>query len=184
MSVLYPVAATAEAALAQPVGRAARESDAAALASGAVEFVSEAVGPAFASHEEALAVYRSRIEAGPEERYCTLREVIDPAGGRRTPRPVKPSYREGRRWPQPKPPPATLWRLSISFWRIVEEARFSSLAQARQARRSTGADKLDAKTLRALARQPLRPLRPQQPLDVGLFEVGRPEAPHSLIPDE
>src|SRR3954469_6312636 len=101
MSVLYPVAATAEAALAQPIGRAARESDAAAAASAAVEFVSEAVGPAFASYEEALAVYRSRIEAGPDDRYCTLREVVDPVAGRRALRPVKPSYRAGRRWPEP-----------------------------------------------------------------------------------
>src|SRR5438128_1712730 len=120
MSVLYPIAATAEAALAQPVGRAARESDAVAAASGAVEFVSDAVGPAFASYEEAVGVYRSRIETGPEDRYCALREVIDPGAGRRTLRPVKPSYRDGRRWPEPKPPPATLWRLSITYWRIVD----------------------------------------------------------------
>jgi hypothetical protein len=184
MSILYPIAATAEAALAQPVARAARESDAIAAASGPVEFVSEAVGPAFASYEEALAVYRARVEAGPEERFCTLREVIDPAAGRRALRPVKPSYRDGRRWPEPKAPPATLWRLSISFWRIVDEARFATLAQARHARRAAGADRLDANTLRALARQPLLPMRPQQPLDVGLFEVSRPEAPHILMPDE
>jgi hypothetical protein len=184
MSVLYPVAATAEAALAQPIGRAARESDAAMLASGTVEFVSEQVGPAFASQDEALSVYRSRIETGPEERFCVLREVLDPAAGRRALRPLKPSYKAGRRWPEPKPPPATLWRLSITYWRVIDEARFATLTQARQARRSTGADKLDPKILRALAQQPLRPLRPQQPLDVGLFEVSPPEAPHILMPDE
>ncbi|MDB5451741.1 MAG: hypothetical protein JWO33_319 [Caulobacteraceae bacterium] len=184
MSVLYPVAATAEAALAQPIGRAARESDAAALASGNVEFVSEDVGPAFANQEAALAVYRSRIETGPEERFCALREVIDPAAGRRALRPQKPTYKAGRRWPEPKPAPATLWRLSITYWRVIDQARLVTLAQARQARRSTGAEKLDSKTLRALAQQPLRPLRPQQPLDVGLFEVNPPEAPHILMPDE
>lgn len=169
MSVLYPIAATAEAALSQPVGRAARESDAVAMAAGAVEFVSEAVGPAFPDQEAALAAFRARIEAGPDDRYCQLREVIDPETVRRAPRPTKPIYRAGRRWPEPKPAPATLWRLSITYWRIVDEARFVSLAQARQTRTSPGADRLDAQTLRALAQQPLRPLRPQQPLDVGLF---------------
>jgi hypothetical protein len=180
MSVLYPVAATAEAALMQPVGRVARESDAEALASGRVEFVSEAVGPAFASQAEALEVYRTRIEAGPEDRYCSLREVVDG----RAPRPSKPVFKDGRRWPPPKPPPPTLWRLSITYWRIVDAARFAQLAQARQARRTLGAERLDAKTLRALAAQPLKPVRPQQPLDVGLFEVSPPEAPNRLIADE
>jgi hypothetical protein len=183
MSVLYPIAATAEAALSQPLGRAARESDAATLAGGRVEFVSEAVGPAFASQTAALEAFRAKLEAGPEERYCALREVLDPAA-RRTLRPIKPSYKDGRRWPEPKSPPPTHWRLSITYWRIVDEARFAQLAQARQARRSMGAERLDAQTLQALARQPLRPVHPQQPLDVGLFEVAPPEAPNRLIPDE
>jgi hypothetical protein len=180
MSVLYPVAATAEAALLQPAGRAAREREAVELASGRVEFVSEAVGPAFATQAAALDVFRAKIEAGPEDRYCSLREVVDG----RAPKPAKPIYKHGRRWPEPKPPPPTLWRLSITYWRIVDEARFQQLAQARQTRRSLGAERLDAKTLQALARQPLKPVRPQQPLDVGLFEVAPPEAPDTLIADE
>jgi hypothetical protein len=180
MSVLYPVAATAEAALSQPVGRAAREREAEALASGRVEFVSEAVGPAFADQAAALAVFKGKVEAGPEDRYCALREVIDG----RAPKPVKPSHKDGHRWPAPKAPPPTLWRLSITYWRIVDEARFAQLAQARQARRTLGAERLDAKTLQALASQPLKPVRPQQPLDVGLFERAPPEAPQMLIPDE
>ena len=102
----------------------------------------------------------------------------------RAPKPAKPIYRNGHRWPEPKAPPPTLWRLSITYWRIVDEARFQQLAQARQARRSLGADRLDAKTLQALAAQPLKPVRPQQPLDVGLFEFAPPEAPNTLIADE
>jgi hypothetical protein len=51
-------------------------------------------------------------------------------------------------------------------------------------RRKSEAALLNAAELRALARQPLRPVKPQQPLDVGLFEVPAPEAPHILIPDE
>lgn len=184
MSVLYPVAANAEAALSQPVGRAAREREAETLASGAVEFVSEAVGPAFASQEEALAAFRMRIEAGPEDRYLSLREVVDKTRTRRAPRPVKPVFRDGHRWPEPKPPPPTVWRLSISYWRIVDHARFAHLAQARQARRTAGAEKLDPQTLKALAEQPLRAAAPQAPLDIGLFEVHPPEAPHITMPDE
>jgi hypothetical protein len=180
MSVLYPVAANAEAALMQPAGRAARESDAVALASGRVEFVSEAVGPAFPSQAAALEVFKARVEAGPEDRFCSLREVVDG----RAPKPKTPVYRTGRRWPEPKAPPETLWRLSITYWRIVDAARFDQLAQARQARRTLGAERLDAKTLQALARQPLKPVRPQQPLDVGLFEFAPPEAPDRLIADE
>jgi hypothetical protein len=180
MSVLYPVAATAEAALSQPVGRAARESEAVALASGRVEFVSEAVGPAFATQAAALEVFKAKVETGPEDRYCGLREVVEG----RPPKPARPVYRNGHRWPEPKPPAQTLWRLSITYWRIVDQARFAQLAQARQARRSVGAERLDAKTLQALASQPLKPVRPQQPLDVGLFETPLPEAPNSLIADE
>ena len=35
-----------------------------------------------------------------------------------------------------------------------------------------------------MARQPLRPVEPQQPLDIGLFEVRPPDAPHIVMPDE
>ena len=43
---------------------------------------------------------------------------------------------------------------------------------------------MDAQALRARLSEPLRPLKPQQPLDIGLFEVRPPEAPHILMPDE
>lgn len=193
MSVLYPVAANADRAIAAPLGRAAREREAADLAAGQVEFVSEAVGPAFASFEEAIAAWAGRIDGEgsgrsilPADRYCTLREVVAKAAHGRTaiPRQAKPAFREGRRWPAPKPPPQTVWRLSVSYWRIVDAARFAALEQARKARRSAGAEALDAQTLRALARQPLQPMRPQQPLDVGLFEFRPPDAPHIIMPDE
>lgn len=192
MSVLYPIAANAETALARPLGRAARESEAQALAAGAVEFVTEPVGPAFPSADAALMAWAGRIDDGrkgfvqPADRFCALREVIAQTPGRRTARPgqAKPAFKDGRRWPAPKPPPATVWRLSVSYWRLVDAARLAQLHQARKARRAAGAERLDAAALRALARQPLQPLRAQQPLDVGLFEVRLPEAPHILMPDE
>lgn len=189
MSVLYPIAANAEAALAKPQGRAAREREAADLARGAVEFVTEAVGPAFASEALAREAYMGRIDdprrgVQPEDRYCTLREVVAETRRKAPPGQVKPVFKEGRRWPEPKAPPPTVWRLSISYWRVVDEARFAQLEQARKARKAAGAESLDAPTLRALAQQPLRPVRPQQPLDVGLFEFRLPEAPHIIMPDE
>jgi hypothetical protein len=77
-----------------------------------------------------------------------------------------------------------VWRLSISYWRIVDPARFAELEQARKARKATLGEGLGADALRALARQPLQPVKPQQPLDVGLFEYRLPEAPEIVIPDE
>jgi len=192
MSVLYPVAANAESALSRPVGRAARESEAAAVATSEVEFVTEAVGPGYASADAALEAWSGRVDEGrpgkavaPEDRYCTLREVVAEGAPRRAlAKPARPAFKDGRRWPAPKAPPATVWRLSVSYWRVVDAARLSELKQARKARKSAGAEAMDAATLRALARQPLLPVRPQQPLDVGLFEVRLPENPNLLMPDE
>ena len=90
---------------------------------------------------------------------------------------------EGRRWPKTQGhSPQTVWRLSVSFWRVAGAAELAD--QARQARRALRGKRLDAEALRELSRQPLRPVRPQQPLDTGLFEAPAPEAPHILIPDE
>ena len=70
----------------------------------------------------------------------------------------------------------------VSYWRIATAERPIETPQARKARRAR--QSLDPETLRAMARQPLRPTEPQQPLDIGLFEVRLPEAPHIVIPDE
>ncbi len=194
-AILYPVARDAEAALAAPVGRAARAGEAQALASGEpVEFITRPVGPEFATREAALDVYAGRVEDDrpgrlrslpPEDRYCRLAELAAPVGGRkRVLAQVQPSLRDGRRWPTPPDQPvATVWRLQISFWRIGAAAEIPlDGPQARRVRR-TGAE-ADRETLDALTRQPLRPFRPQQPLDIGLFEVRTPEAPHIVIADE
>ncbi len=98
---------------------------------------------------------------------------------------MEPSFARGRRWPAPPRSPKTSFRLAVSYWRVGEAAAADAPAgQARHVRRRAGAETLDAAQLRALSRQPLRPVRPQQPLDIGLFEVPAPEAPHILIPDE
>jgi hypothetical protein len=93
---------------------------------------------------------------------------------------MQPVYKDGRRWPAPLAPPQTVWRLSVSFWRVGaapaplvgEPLRRGRLANA------------DPATLRRLAAEPLRPMKPQQPLDIGLFEYRLPEAPHIIVPDE
>lgn len=194
MSILYPVAASAEAALARPQGRAAREREAAALAGAAVVFVTEATGPAFASREAALDAFAGKLDdprpghgvtVQPEDRYCALAERIEGA----VLAPVEPAFVRGRRWPKPPARPArTVFRLVVSYWRVGEAAAAADLAptadQARALRRRTDASQLSAAELRALAQQPLRPVKPQQPLEIGLFESPAPEAPHILIPDE
>jgi hypothetical protein len=89
---------------------------------------------------------------------------------------------DGQRWPTPPRPPQTVWRLSISYWRIATAERPLEAPQARQARKSK--QELTPETLQAIARTPLRPVKPQQPLDIGLFEIRPPEAPHIVMPDE
>lgn len=192
MSVLYPVAPTAEAALASPKGHAAREREALVLAGEPVTFVTEAVGPAFATEAAALDAYAGRLDderpgkratVAPEQRWCALRPVAAPA--KRKLQPAQPVMKDGRRWPARDPArPAPLWRLSVSYWRIGVPAVETPAGAARKLRRQDGAETLDPAALRALARQPLQPVRPQQPLDIGLFETRPPEAPHIVMPDE
>ena len=175
-AILYPVAANAEQAMARPLGSAAREREAAGVAGEAVVFASDPVGPAFATREAALEAY-----AGPVgEAWARLVEQILP--GERVAH-AEPGFRDGRRWPAPPPaPPRTAWRLMVSYWRVASAGRPIETPQARQARRARQA--LDPATLRAMARAPLRPIEPQQPLDIGLFEIRPPDAPHIVMPDE
>jgi hypothetical protein len=191
-AVRFPIAPNAEAALSAPLGRASRQSEAGLIAGVAVAFSTETVGPAFASREEALSAYAGRVDDDrpgqscsilPEDRFCELRELAaarPPRPG--TAKPMKPVYRNGRRWPAPQAAPETIWRLSVSFWR-TQPAAVEPLPDTPPAPgRATKA--LDPAALRARLSEPLRPLKPQQPLDIGLFEVRPPEAPHILMPDE
>ena len=189
-AVLYPVAQNAEAALNRPLGRAAREREAKARAKAEVRFVVETTGPAFDTREAAMSAWRGRLDdegqgrfLQPEDRFCTLREVLAQTKGRR-PVPVEPILKDGRRWPAPKAKPRTVWRLSVSYWKVVDAEADAALGQARQARKAQESRELDADRLRALARQPLQPTGPQRALDIGLFEAPLPEAPDQIIPDE
>ncbi len=186
-AILYPVAANAEAALSRPLGRAARESEARRAAGEAVVFATDPMGPAFATREAALDAYarfvgdeRSGAQPEAQDRFCQL-AAQTPDGVRAAP-PVAPTFADGRRWPAPAHPGRTVWRLQVSYWRIASAGRPLEAPQARQARKARQA--LDAETVKAISRQPLRPVKPQQPLDIGLFEVRPPEAPHIIMPDE
>ena len=182
MTILYPVAVNAEQALSRPLGRAARQSEARRKAGGEVAFTTDPAGPAFPTREAALAAYAERLEA-PEaaDRFCQLVEQVALEAGR-APEPVEPTFEDGRRWPTPAAPPQTVWRLKVSYCRVPTAERPLEAPQARQARKSKQA--LEPETLRAIARTPLRPVKPQQPLDIGLFEIRPPEAPHIVMPDE
>ncbi|NEX92722.1 hypothetical protein [Caulobacter sp. 17J65-9] len=194
MTVLYPVADNAERALAAPVARAAREREARTRGKGEVRFVVEEAGPAFETRDAAMDAYAGRLEDDrpgkrtvlpPEDRYCSLREVLAAERGRRPALgPISPTYEDGRRWPQPARHHRTVWRLSIAYWKLVGAEEAKALIQARSARRDPHAETLEPDALRAMARQPLKPVKPQQPLDVGLFEYRPPEAPDTIIPDE
>jgi len=188
-AILYPVAPDAESALARPLGRAVRRREAEALAGETVAFVGTPVGPAYATRDAALDAWTGRVDDDrpgrlrslpPEDRWCRLVETV--AQGR-PPTPAAPAMRDGRRWPEPPPPPVTVWRLHVSFWRPAAAEPAIEAPQARTARRRSQ-EPMDAQTLRAIARQPLRPVRPQQPLDIGLFERRLPESPHIVVPDE
>lgn len=175
-AILYPVAANAEQALASPLGHAAREREALGVAREAVVFATDPTGPAFATREAAAQAYGGLLD----EPWRRLAEQILP--GQRTVR-VEPTNQDGRRWPKPAgAPPRTAWRLMVSYWRIGSAERPIEAPQARKARRA--GQPLDPATLRAMAGQPLRPVEPQQPLDIGLFEVRPPDAPHIVMPDE
>jgi hypothetical protein len=175
MSILYPIAADAEAALQAPRGRAAREREAERVAQEAVAFVRAFTGPTFKSEEEARAHWAGRLDdegpghrvsVPPEDRFCELKPII-------------------QRSRAPFSKPHTVWRLSVAYWRIGgAEAPAAEPPQARKARRQKEGPAPDGDTLEALANQPLRPIKPQQPLDIGLFEVRLPEAPHIVVPDE
>ena len=192
-AILYPVAETAEAALHAARGYAARAREAEALAGSGVAFVTETIGPAFQSREAALDAYVARrpvlaaeasTDAGADG-WLTLVPVATETGGRVDRRePVRPAFKDGRRWPEPTRSAVVLWRLSVAFWRIGGQDIAAPLEAARRMRRDAASRDLGGPVLNALARQPLRALRPQQPLDIGLFETRPPEAPDTLIPDE
>jgi hypothetical protein len=164
--VLFPIAATPEAALDAPLGRAGLQSAAQWLTGVPVGFARELAGPAFETREAAAQAYSRRVDGPgatvlPEDRYCDLQSVAGRTGT----------------------VPRTVWRICVGYWK-VGEARAVAVEQARRARRRPEAATLDQVALGAMAEQPLRSHQPQKALDIGLFEMRLPEDPDRIIPDE
>jgi hypothetical protein len=188
MTLRFPVAPNADAALQAPLGFAMRELEAKALADGAtVKFVVEWVGPVWPDLAAAEAAFATRL-AGRSGDWWSLKPVVAPPPGAkaRKPAPLKPTFKGGKRWPtlSETERPVTGWRLSIRFWRVGEEVIERPKGPARRLRRDPAASSLEAESLRLLAEQPLQALLPQRALDIGLFEFSPPDQPYLVIPDE
>jgi hypothetical protein len=190
MTVRYPIATSAEAALTRPLGRAVREREARETAGEEVEFVRELAGSPFETREAALQMYAGLVDeeglrpVPPEDRFCELVEVIADQGRRRIGDQAEPVCRDGHRWPKPRRALKTSYRLSIGYWRPVSARPALPVDQARAARKREESKRLTAAELRAIASQPLKAVKPQQALDIGLFEVFAAGSPHLLMPDE
>ena len=188
MTLRFPVAPNADAALQAPLGFAMRELEARALVDGAtVKFVVEWVGPVWPDLAAAEAAFATRL-AGKSGDWWSLKPVIAPPPGARLrkPAPIKPNFKDGRRWPilSELEKPVTGWRLSIRYWRVGEDVVDRPKGPARRLRRDPAASSLEAESLRLLAEQPLQALMPQRALDIGLFEFHPPDQPYLVIPDE
>ncbi len=204
-AVLYPVARSATQALdalrtGQP--RAARTREALdvarmILAHAEVRFVTEDVGPGYDTYAQALAAWSqwvddpkggSRLE--PQDRFASLRQVIAPEVRPHVRESARATFKDNRRWTLPQDPaPASVWRLSLSYWKILDPSEAGLPApppgvQARTLRRSRKAVDVPAETVKALTQQPMSAFKPQKALDIGLFEFRPPDQPHLIIPDE
>ena len=124
----------------------------------------------------------------PEDRYLNTVEMAAGSSGRPKHRAAKPSLSQraaaGPSRPRrPRPPGGSVNPLLACS--AARRPRCSKPnGRPRPRRRPRPRQALDAKALRERLQQPLRPVKPQQPLDIGLFEVRPPEAPHILMPDE
>ena len=177
--------------------RAVREIEAEARAVARVTFVTQAVGPLFESRDEAMNAYKGLVEddrkdqvftPAAEDRFCTL--VCRPRDSLRSkPKPIKPVFKDGERWPKAKAPVATVWQLSLSYWKImtvaqVKAAGLAPVGQARHLRKKANGRELTAEEIMALSQSPLLAARPQKALDFGLFDFPLPENPAIIIADE
>jgi hypothetical protein len=200
MTIAYPVAASVEKALCAPLGFAMRERDAARLGPDEeIAFTSSWVLDAAPDEETAKAAVAARygekgalgLARGLAEGWLKLEPVglvdgVQPKRPSGVLVPVKPVLEGGSRWPRPVDAPhrpKVGWRLSLRFWRLGEAPAGPS-EPARKLRKKRDAEALERQHLQALVEQPLTAYSPQKALDIGLFEIIPPEAPHILMPDE
>lgn len=198
--VAYPVASDAHDAIARlrsgDAPRAVREKEAELAARARIAFVTQTVGPVFDTREEALDAWAGLVEddrkgrafmPADSNRFCQLTcRIRDPKRGK--PKPMQPVFADGERWPKREAPPASVWQLSISYWKILTVAQVRpgapTTAQARQLRRRQSAKDLTPEEIAALSQSPLMAARPQKALDFGLFDFPLPENPAIIIADE
>ncbi|MFN3229517.1 MAG: hypothetical protein ACK41P_06680 [Asticcacaulis sp.] len=202
---MYPVARSASQALdalrtGQPRAARLREALEAArliLAEANVRFVTEDTGPGYDTYAQALAAWSQWIDdpkggarLEPQDRFATLRQVVAPQARKLVRPSARATFKDNRRWALPEdPPPASVWRLSLSYWKIVDPTEAELPApppgvQARSLRRSRKAAEVSPETVKALTQQPMSAFKPQKALDIGLFEFRPPDQPHLIIPDE
>ena len=193
MTLHFPVAANPDAALQAPLGFAMREREAVQIAAAqnvsgeVVSFVTDWAGPAWPTEEAARGAYADRLAGMPPGWWSILPVVAAGATGRaRKQAPLKPTFKDGRRWAAvaPEDRPQTAWRLSIRYWRVGVQSLSAPDTAARKLRKDPTAAEMEARTLRLLAEQPLRAAGPQRALDIGPFEFRPPGAPPIIMPDE
>lgn len=186
---LYPVAKDGHDALAQlrsgQAPRAGREKEAEALAGQRVVFVSQSLGPLYDSLEEARGAFTGLVE---DEQVCKFVCRLKPATGARR-KPEQPVFEDGVRWPKVTTPRASVWQLSVSYWKVLAAARPSRIPgangePARKVRKGAKGHELTPEEIHALIETPMTAFRPQKSLDFGLFDFIPPDQPGIVIADE
>ena len=199
--ITYPIAADAHDALTRLRAgeglRAAREKEAELAAKARVVFVTQAVGPVYETREEGLEAYAGLVEddrrghsftPADSDRFCLLTcRIRDRKPGKS--KPVQPVFAEGHRWPKKREPVASVWQLSLSYWKIMTVAQAKAagmppIGQARHIRKKATGRDLTPEEIAALSQGPLLAARPQKALDFGLFDFPLPENPAIIIADE
>lgn len=189
---LYPVALDANEALRLALSkgvRVARQSEAVKVAGKGVRFVTEAVGPKFATQKAAEEAHAGLLEpnqtrsANAEDRFYRLQTLIGSVTDQRLP-PAKEKHKNGRRWEARQPQAAPVWQLFISYWKIETSEAPLDASQARTLRKKKADAAPDKQTLKRLTEQKLAPTLPQKALDYGLFDFIPPDDPSIVIADE
>lgn len=185
---LYPVAVDGHTALAQlrqgEGQRVAREKDAEKAAGQRVDFVTQSIGPLFASEDEASKAYASVLD---DSRVCTLTcRIKSQFPAKRAS--AEPVLEAGVRWPKAPAPVDSVWQLSISYWKPAPASRAAKgeapNGQARRLRKTTKGQELTREQILALMDAPMTAARPQKALDFGLFDFIPPDNPDIVIADE
>jgi hypothetical protein len=199
--IAYPIASDAHEALtrlrAGETLRAIREKEAELTAKARVAFVTQTVGPVYETRDEALDAYAGLVEddrkgrtfmPADSDRFCLLTcRIRDAKHGKS--KPIQPVFAEGQRWPQKREPVASVWQLSLSYWKIMTVAQAKAagippIGQARHLRKKATGRDLTPEEIVALSQGPLTAARPQKALDFGLFDFPLPENPAIIIADE